>query len=67
LRPPLNNVAQKWVAQFLDRAWDGNPDNRPSFQEIIEDFSKNKFALLPGVDAVEVGNYLARLQQSEEQ
>jgi serine/threonine protein kinase len=65
LRPPLNDVREKWVADFLARAWSGDPQERPSFQQILEEFRANKFALLPGVDTGDVENYLSRIQQFE--
>jgi tRNA A-37 threonylcarbamoyl transferase component Bud32 len=66
-RPPLTDVKEGWVSKMLALCWSNAPAQRMSFQEILEEFRKNHYKLVPGVNEKEVDEYLKRIQEFERQ
>lgn len=50
--PELNDLS----AEIIEKYCEYEPENRPTFSEVIDIIVKGKFLLLPGVDADEIGN-----------
>ena len=58
-RPDLSFVADKDIQEFLTKCWSENPDERPSFKEIVEEIQKDKYKKVLGVNDEEVEAYLS--------
>jgi hypothetical protein len=45
------------MQNLIARCWSLNPEDRPSFDEILEEFWKCDFAIVPGADPDELRSY----------
>jgi serine/threonine protein kinase len=71
LRPPLKAtelnglVLLPWVVELLRKAWQHDPNQRPSFTDVLSTFQDHKFRILPEVDSTAVRQYLNTLEEDE--
>jgi serine/threonine protein kinase len=62
-RPDIPAGVTPLSKNLIERCWDVNPKNRPSFEEIWNELYKNHFELIPGLDRFEVDLYLLYLEK----
>jgi hypothetical protein len=48
---PPPNFAPPLMQNLIKRCWSLDPSERPSFQDILNEFEMNRWGILPGVDA----------------
>jgi hypothetical protein len=58
-RPPIPDNVSPTLRNLIQQCWDRNPDNRPSFSEVCEQF-RNENVFLPGAIPEEVRIYVQR-------
>lgn len=56
-RPAIPTCADKSIKEFLARAWSPDPDERPTFREILALF-KEKFVYFPGTDLSAIDKFM---------
>jgi serine/threonine protein kinase len=54
------------MQQLIPRCWSMNPDSRPSFSDILEEFRQNDLALIPGADSDVVREYVIGVRAWED-
>lgn len=64
-RPDVSMITDKNLVSFLENCWSNDPDQRPTFVQIV-DILKNEFLLnYFSIDIDEVNNYLKRFPDEE--
>jgi hypothetical protein len=53
----------RFVRGLIRLAWSPRPADRPSFRDIFEELSENKFMIMEGVDSEEVGDFVRSFGQ----
>jgi hypothetical protein len=62
---PADPSVDARVLKLIERCWDGNPQVRPSFNQIFKALQSIDFRLFPDVDADVVKRYAARVLDFE--
>jgi hypothetical protein len=65
-RPPLDGLGPE-VSGILECCWDGDPDSRMSFEDVLGHLQKNHYSMLGPVDEAQINEYLARIDIYEEE
>jgi serine/threonine protein kinase len=47
----------KFIQNLIARCWSLNPEDRPSFDQILEEFQTCNFAIVPGADPKQLRSY----------
>jgi len=64
-RPKLTSSTPIPLQRLISRCWDRDPQQRPSFEEIFEEFSLGRVAF-PNTKRFEIENFLKTIEQDEE-
>jgi hypothetical protein len=56
--PTIPDSCGPFMQGLIPRCWAMNPESRPSFEDILDEFRVNNFALFPAVDATAVREYV---------
>lgn len=65
LRPKLTDDIKSEMKKLLEKCWDSDPANRPSFEEIYLKLSCNFNDYLDNLDANEINRYLDLLSEND--
>jgi serine/threonine protein kinase len=60
-REPIPETVEPFTASLISCCWDGDPHNRPTFQDIFDDLRYNSFKIFSTVDPEAVVQYLQSL------
>ena len=55
--PKLPDTLPGFVKDIIEGCWSANPEERPTFTQMLEVMSRHNFELLPGVDTAHVKEY----------
>jgi hypothetical protein len=64
--PKIPGKCGPFMQNLITRCWSLNPGDRPSFDEILEEFWKCDFAIVPGADSNELRSYAWGINAWEE-
>ena len=64
LRYVIPEEVPEFYASLIQRCWDDNPEKRPSFEEIVNEFEYNDDFMLDGSDAEEVRKFIDDIKQN---
>jgi hypothetical protein len=64
-RPPIELVHNEKAREIIKSCWSGQPEKRPSFAKIVEDFREIGWQLLPDVDLSEIDEYVWSIEEFE--
>jgi hypothetical protein len=53
-RPIIPNHVYPVMKTLIERCWSPDPDNRPSFNDILESIELNDFRIIPKADATTI-------------
>jgi serine/threonine protein kinase len=56
--PPVPDSCGKYMQQLITRCWSKEPESRPSFPDIFEDFRAHNFAIFPDADGHMIRDYV---------
>jgi serine/threonine protein kinase len=56
-----------FMQELIPRCWSKDPESRPSFQTILDEFRSNNFAIFPGADATVICEYVCGIFAWEDQ
>jgi serine/threonine protein kinase len=59
-RPDIPSDLNQWVRALIDDCWAPNPKQRPPFQQIMQTFERQDFAVTSGVNVPEVKAVITR-------
>jgi hypothetical protein len=54
------------MESLIGRCWSTEPSERPSFDDIFNEFKECEWAILPGVDSAAVGAYVSEVLDAEQ-
>jgi serine/threonine protein kinase len=60
-REEISDTVEPFTASLINRCWDDDPHNRPSFLEIFDELRENHFKIFSAVDPEPVERYLQSL------
>jgi serine/threonine-protein kinase len=63
--PPIPADCGSLMQDLIPRCWSANPDDRPSFGEILELFQRHQFRLLPNADAKAIQEFCGAILEWE--
>jgi serine/threonine protein kinase len=55
--PPIPVESGPVMQELIPKCWQRNPDERPSFQDILNLFDYHHFAILPGADETKIAEF----------
>jgi serine/threonine protein kinase len=55
--PEIPAKCGQFMQNLISRCWSLNPGDRPSFDQILEEFQRSNFAIVPGADPDELKSY----------
>ena len=61
-RPNLDLIDKKIIKDFIEKCWDKDPNNRPSFDEIVDQIKMKEFQEAMEADENEVTKYLSIIE-----
>jgi hypothetical protein len=56
--PPIPEKCRKLIEELIPKCWSKNPESRLSFAEILDEFPRNDFSLVPGANARVIHEYV---------
>jgi serine/threonine protein kinase/TPR repeat protein len=65
--PSVPSECGSFMQELIARCWSMDPDKRPTFDEIINDFKSARFQIVPGAEAEKLGLYVADLEKWEKE
>jgi serine/threonine-protein kinase TNNI3K len=65
-RPPLDALGPE-VSGIVECCWDGDPESRIPFADILVHLQQNSYSILGRVDQAQIAEYLARINLYEEE
>jgi TPR repeat protein len=63
--PPIPDRCGEPMQNLIRRCWSMNPEARPSFNEILDEFRDSNFSLFPGADSEELAGYVYDIEMWE--
>jgi serine/threonine protein kinase len=61
-REKIPETVEPFTAGLISRCWAGDPDRRPTFQEIFDELQRNRFKVFSAVDSQAVERFLESLR-----
>jgi hypothetical protein len=61
VREPIPETVEPFTASLINRCWNENPDDRPTFLEIFDELQEHRFKLFSTVDPEAVRHCLYSL------
>jgi hypothetical protein len=55
--PKIPDSCGKFMQELIPRCWAMDPESRPSFEDILNEFQANGFCILPDADAMRIRTY----------
>jgi serine/threonine protein kinase len=64
--PAIPDRVLSWMKALIMKCWSLNPTDRPSFDDILTEFAKRNFAIVPDADCETVRKYVRGVQDWED-
>jgi serine/threonine protein kinase len=65
IRPEIPEFVSQAARKLIHECWAGHPDDRPSFEEIVESLEAMEFKLTAGVDSAKVAAFVRKIEAAE--
>jgi serine/threonine protein kinase len=66
-RGEIPDTGLPFTKSLIERCWAGDPNTRPSFQEILHELRRNRYQIVRGVDSDEVEQFVRSVLDRERQ
>jgi TPR repeat protein len=64
-RPLIPESVLPFTRQLINQCWEEKPENRPSFEEIVERLKKIKFKVMENVNSAKLAEFVKKIEEFE--